>query len=135
MQQARSFVTTAVNDLVGNLRTNDRFTENERKEIKREIDIGPAFFDSPAALRNRMIGISEFLDKKLIDATAQAADSTLPVNIRKDAADRMSDMQKFKSTLGVPIRVYSLEDVQALPDNTPFLWNGTEPRVKRPRVR
>jgi hypothetical protein len=135
MQQARSFVTTAVNDLVGNLRTNDRFTENERKEIKREIDIGPAFFDSPAALKNRMIGISEFLDKKLIDATAQAADTTLPVNIRKDAADRMSDMQKFKSTLGVPIRVYSLEDVQALPGNTPFLWNGTEPRVTNPKVR
>jgi hypothetical protein len=124
-------VTTAVNDLVGNLRTNDRFSETERKEIKNEIDISPAFFDSPSALRNRMIGVSEFLDKKLMDASAQAADKSLPVNIRKDAADRAADMQKFKSTLGVPVRVYSLEQVQALPANTPFLWNGTEPRVKR----
>lgn len=134
IQQARSFVTTAVNDLVSNLRTNDRFSESERKEIKNEIDIGPAFFDSATALRNRMIGVSEFLDKKITDANAQVADTTLPVNIRKDAADRVADMQKFRSTLGVPLRVYSIEQVQALPDNTPFLWNGVEPRIKRSKA-
>lgn len=134
VQQSRAYVTTAVNDLVGNLRTNDRFSETERKEIKNEIDIGPAFFDSAAALRNRMVGISEFLDKKIIDATAQTQDTSLPVDIRRDAADRVADMKKFMSTLGVPVRVYSIEQVQALPDNTPFLWNGVEPRIKRSKA-
>jgi hypothetical protein len=131
IQQARSFVKTAVNDLVANLRTNDRFNETERKELKNEIDISPAFFDSGASLRNRMIGISEFLDKKLLDANAQASDTTLPVNIRRDAADRATDLAKFKTTLGVPVRLYDLNDVKNLPAGTPFLWNGTEPRVKR----
>lgn len=130
MQQARSFVTTAVNDLVSNLRTNDKFTENERKEIKREIDIGPAFFDSPAALRNRMIGIDEFLNKKIADWTTQINDTKLPVKIRQDAADRITDTRKFMTTLGVPVRIYSMEEYDALPPNTEFLWNGTEPRFK-----
>lgn len=130
MQQARSFATSAVNDLVSNLRTNDRFSETERKEIKNEIDISPRFWDDPTALRNRMIGIDEFLSKKIADWNTQVADTTLPVKIRQDAADRVADTQKFLSTLGVPIRIYSLEDVEALPPNTPFLWNGTEPRVK-----
>ena len=131
MQQARSFVTSAVNDLVSNLRTNDRFSETERKEIKNEIDIGPRFFDNPDSLRNRIIGIDEFLRKKLTDASAQISDPSLPVKIRQDATDRATDIQKFLSTLGVPVRVYSLEDVKALPTGTPFLWNGTEPRTKR----
>lgn len=131
MQQARSFVTSATNDLVSNLRTNDRFSETERKEIKSEIDISPRFWDSPEALRNRLIGVDEFLNKKLIDAKAQIADTSLPVQIRKDAADRVADMQKFLTTLGVPVRVYSLEQVQALPKGTPFLWNGTTPRTRQ----
>jgi hypothetical protein len=131
MQQARSFVTTAVNDLVANLRTNDRFNETERKEIKNEIDIGPRFFDNPDSLRNRIIGIDEFLRKKLTDAQTQMRDESLPVQISQDAADRATDIQKFLSTLGVPVRVYSLEDVKALPKGTPFLWNGTEPRTRQ----
>lgn len=131
MQQARSFVTSAVNDLVSNLRTNDRFSETERKEIKNEIDISPKFWDDPKALQNRIIGVDEFLRKKLADTQAQIADTTLPVNIRKDATDRATDIQKFLTTLGVPVRVYSLEDVQLLQPGTPFLWNGTEPRTRQ----
>lgn len=130
MQQARSYITTAVNDLVSSLRTNDRFTNDERTEIKREINIGPAFFDSPAALRNRMIGIDEFLSKKIADWSTQVNDTTLPVKIRQDAADRVADTKKFMTTLGVPVRIYSMEEYNALPPNTEFLWNGTEPRFK-----
>lgn len=131
MQQARSFVTSAVNDLVSNLRTNDRFSETERKEIKNEIDISPRFWDDPKALQNRIIGVDEFLRKKLTDTQAQIADTSLPVQIRKDATDRATDIQKFLTTLGVPVRVYSLEDVQLLRPGTPFLWNGTEPRTRQ----
>lgn len=131
MQQARSFVTSAVNDLVSNLRTNDRFSEQERQEIKSEIDISPKFWDDPKALQNRIIGVDEFLRKKLTDTQAQIADTTLPVKIRQDATDRATDIQKFLTTLGVPVRVYSLEDVQLLRPGTPFLWNGTEPRTRQ----
>jgi hypothetical protein len=129
--QARSYVTTAVNDLVSNLRTNDRFSETERKEIKSQIDIGPEFFDNPSALKNRIIGISDFLEKKIQEEQSKIKDTGLPVKIRQSAADRLVDLQVFSTTFGVPVRVYSLEQVQALPKGTPFLWNGTTPRTRQ----
>ena len=129
--QARSYVTTAVNDLVSNLRTNDRFSETERKEIKSQIDIGPEFFDNPSALKNRIIGISDFLEKKIQEEQSKIQDKNLPVKIRQSAADRLVDLQVFSTTFGVPVRVYSLEQVQALQKGTPFLWNGTEPRTRQ----
>jgi hypothetical protein len=131
VQQARSYVKTAVNDLVSNLRTNDKFTETERSEIKSQIDIGPSFFDNPTALKNRIIGISDFLEKKIQEEESKINDTTLPVTIRQNAADRLVDLQKFSTTFGVPIRIYSEEDARLLPKGTKFLWNGVEPRTRK----
>jgi hypothetical protein len=39
-------------------------------------------------------------------------------------------IEDFRPKLGVPVRVYSIDEVNKLPSGTPFLWNGTDARVK-----
>ena len=131
MQQKRNFVNAAVRDLVKNLQNNPRYAEGERKAIEAEVDIGPRFFDDAEGLRNRIVGIDDFLAKKQTDAEREGFNEQLPVDTRRAYRTAAQSIADFRKILGVPIRVYSIDDVRALPSGTPFLWNGTEPRVRQ----
>jgi hypothetical protein len=131
MQQKRNFVNAAVRDLIKNLQNNPRYAEGERKAIEAEVDIGPRFFDDAEGLRNRIVGIDDFLAKKQTEAEREGYNNELPVETRRAYRSAAQSIASFRGVLGVPIRVYSIDDVRALPPGTPFLWNGTEPRVRQ----
>ena len=131
MQQKRNFVNAAVRDLIKNLQNNPRYAEGERKAIEAEVDIGPRFFDDAEGLRNRIVGIDDFLAKKQAEAEREGYNDQLPVDTRRSYRSAAQSIASFRGVLGVPIRIYNIEDVRALPPGTPFLWNGTEPRVRQ----
>jgi len=131
MQQKRNFVNAAVRDLIKNLQNNPRYAEGERKAIEAEVDIGPRFFDDAEGLRNRIVGIDDFLAKKQTEAEREGYNNELPVETRRAYRSAAQSIASFRGVLGVPVRVYSIDDVRALPPGTPFLWNGTEPRVRQ----
>lgn len=131
VQQARTFVDGAVRELVKNLQSSPVFAQREREAIEGEVDIGPRFFDDPEGLRNRMIGVDDFLATKVREAQAFAQTQDSTSKARGQAMDTVQAITNFRKILGVPTRVYSVEEVQKLAPGTPFLWNGTQPRVRQ----
>ena len=126
MQQSITYVDATKRELIKNLQTNPRFTDTERQSIEKEVDIGANLLDNPAAVRNRIIGIDDFLLKKQKNEERAANDPTLPAEVRKDALRGANDLGNFRVALGVPSfpRPTTREEVEALPPGTQFIWNG-----------
>jgi len=129
--EARTFFDTAVRDLIKSLQNNPHYATTEMKAIEKELDIGPAFFDNPASLGSRMVGIDDFLTQKLKAAQTDAGNESYTVEARRNALNVTRDISNFQKKAGIPPRVYTIEEVQALPSGTNFLWNGTESKWKR----
>jgi hypothetical protein len=129
MQQAVTFVNAAKRDLIKNLQNNPRFPEGERKAIESEIDIGANLLDNPAAVRNRMIAIDDFLFKRQQNEERASKDSSLPVATRQAALQASNELGNFRATMGVPVRATSIDQVKSLQPGTKFIWEGQE-RIK-----
>lgn len=129
--EARTFFDTAVRDLIKSLQNNPHYATTEMKAIEKELDIGPAFFDNPNSLGSRMIGIDDFLTQKLKAAQEDANNPNFPVETRRNALNAIRDISNFQKKSGIPPRVYTIEEVQALPSGTNFLWNGKESKWKK----
>lgn len=129
--EARTFFESARRSLIKALAANPRYPVSEMQAIEKEIDIAPAFFDNPNSLGNRLIGIEDFLNQRLKAAQTDAANPNFPVASRQAALDEMKELGNFLKIAGIPPRVYTIEEVQALPSGTNFLWNGKESKWKR----
>jgi len=130
-EEARSFFNSGKNQLVRSLSANPRFPVEEMKRIEKEIDIAPAFFDNPTSLGSRLIGIDDFLSKRLENARRDAVNQDFTLDARKAARDEIREIENFQKVAGIPQRVYTIEEVQALPSGTNFLWNGQVSKWRR----
>ena len=130
--QSRAYANTAINGLVSALRTTDRFGNTEREEIKKDLGLVPQLFDDPAALRNRLIGIGEFIEQEKLLAERQLQNENLPVELRKAVATRLEEMKNGLKILGLPPKIYTLEEAAKLGPGVEFLWNGTDSRTTKP---
>jgi hypothetical protein len=124
IDEARTFFDSARRSLIKALAANPRFPVSEMQAIEKEIDIAPAFFDNPNSLGSRLVGIEDFLKQRLKAAQRDANDPEYPVASQQAALDEIKELKNFLKVAGVPVRVYSLEEVEALPFGTNFLWNG-----------
>lgn len=125
--QAQNLAKQEVENLIEAFIKSDKAAVDEQKRLRELYDIGPKFFDDPAALRDRLIAIDEEIAKE-IDLTArQAYNTELAPDTRAKARDFLSAAEKFRSSLGVPIRVYTEEQAKELPPGTEYLWQGKIP--------
>lgn len=129
--EARTFFDSARRSLIKALAANPRYPVSEMQAIEKEIDIAPAFFDNPSSLGNRLIGIEDFLNQRLKAAQRDANNPEYPVASQQAALDEIKELKNFLKVAGVPPRVYTIEEVQALPSGTNFLWNGRESKWKK----
>jgi len=129
--EARTFFDSARRSLIKALAANPRYPVSEMQAIEKEIDIAPAFFDNPNSLGNRLIGIEDFLNQRLKAAEKDAVNPNFPVASRQAALDEIKELKNFNKVAGIPPRVYTIEEVQALPSGTNFLWNGKESKWKK----
>ena len=129
--EARTFFDSARRSLIKALAANPRYPVSEMQAIEKEIDIAPAFFDNPNSLGNRLIGIEDFLNQRLKAAERDSANPDFPVASRQAALDEIKELKNFNKVAGIPPRVYTIEEVQALPSGTNFLWNGRESKWKK----
>jgi hypothetical protein len=129
--EARTFFESARRSLIKALAANPRYPVSEMQAIEKEIDIAPAFFDNPNSLGNRLIGIEDFLIQRLKAAEKDAVNPDFPVASRQAALDEIKELKNFSKVAGIPPRVYTIEEVQALPSGTNFLWNGKESKWKK----
>lgn len=129
--EARAFFNATRRSLIKALAANPRYPVSEMEAIEKEIDIAPAFFDNPDSLGNRLIGIEDFLKQRLKAAEKDAANPNFPAASRQAALDEIKELKNFIKVAGIPPRVYTIEEVQALPPGTNFLWNGKKSMRKR----
>ena len=129
--QARARYLGDFRELVKSLQNSPVYAQGERSAIETELNIEPRFFDDPAKLRNKLIGIDNFLIGRVEDARRNATNSNIPVDQRKEYIRIATSIENFRPKLGVPVRIFTIKELQKLPSGTPFLWNGTDPRVRQ----
>jgi hypothetical protein len=113
------------------LAVNPRFPVAEMQRIEREISIGAKALDNPASVRTRMIAVDDYLAKEQLKEEKASTDKNLPVTEQNAARTAANDIKNFRTVLGVPTRVYSLEEASKLPSGTIFLWKGIEQRTRK----
>jgi hypothetical protein len=129
--QARARYLGDFRELVKSLQNSPVYAQGERSAIETELNIEPRFFDDPAKLRNKLIGIDNFLVGRVEDARRNATNSNIPVDQRKEYVRIATSIENFRPKLGVPVRVFTIKEVEKLPSGTPFLWNGTDLQVRK----
>jgi len=130
-QQDKAYFENSVRELIKVLQNNPRFAEGEREAIEKELDLSPRFMRDENALRNTFVGVDKFLEDKLKDSRNILADPANTPEAKKFASDSIDAIINFREKLGVPVRVYSLEEVRKLPPGTPFFYkDATNFRVR-----
>jgi hypothetical protein len=128
--QAQSLARQEVENLIEAFLKSGRAPVAEQERLRSLYSVGPQFLDDPAAYRDRLIAIDEEIGKEINLAKNQAFTPGLPVETVKNARSFLSSAEKFRSNLGVPVRVYTKEDAATLPPGTQYLWQGRIPAVR-----
>lgn len=123
--QATTFLSNSVNQLGRSVATSPRFAEGERKQIQKELSLVPSIIDRPEAYRQRLIG----LDTLLIELRSKAFHDGYqnrnlgPDKIREGRA-KVDEIDNMRKLLGVPPRISSQDEFNALDSGTPYILNG-----------
>jgi hypothetical protein len=128
--QAQNLARQEVENLIEAFLKSGRAPVAEQERLRALYSVGPQFWDDPAAYRDRLIAIDEEIGKEINLAKTQAFNESLPSQTRQAARNFLSDAEKFRGTLGVPVRVYTKEDAATLPPGTQYLWQGRIPAVR-----
>lgn len=99
---SRQNFTNAKNDLIRALSINPRYPVGEIKRLEKEINIEPNAWDSDTTLRTKMKSVDAYLRNRIANEQRAAADTSLPVQSRRDAAASATQIANFLSVLGVP---------------------------------
>lgn len=120
--QARTRAERQVSELVRVLQNNPRFSETERTAINAEMNIRPAFFDSPEAYRNRLIGVADSLDARKLQARSilDSPRGVTTVEERQWSLRALSAIEGFNSIMGVPPLVKTKDEASQLPPGSLF---------------
>jgi hypothetical protein len=125
--QARSLAVQEVENLIEAFIKSKQAGIKEQERLRSVYAVGPRFIDDPAAYRDRLIAIDEELGRDLNLAKQMAKNEDLSSEDRQAARRTLVLGQKLRSNLGVPLRVYSEEDIVGLPPGTEVLWYGIQP--------
>jgi hypothetical protein len=122
--RVRAFTSKTMNDLISTLQNSPRFAETERQQIAEEMRNPLNFIDNPGGFRSSIIGLDETLLRRQLSSEKIVANNAIPVDRRKREEDKALEIKRIRDSLGVPIRVYTRKDIEALAPGTPFLWEG-----------
>jgi hypothetical protein len=120
----RAFTAKTMSDLVSTLQNSPRFAETERQQIAAEMRDPLNFIDNPSGFRSSIIGLDETLLRRQLSSEKIVSNPSIPVDRRKTEEDKALEIKRIRESLGVPIRVYTRKDIEALTPGTPFLWQG-----------
>lgn len=129
--QANTFIKNAVNQINRSVATNPRFSDNERRQIQGELGLFPSVIDREEAYINRLIGLDTLMLELRQKAYKQGYENRdlKPEDIAF-GREKVQEIDSIRGLLGLPPRVTSKADFDALPSGSPYILNGTL-RVKR----
>jgi hypothetical protein len=139
VQENVNYFNTTIESLFPLLDSNPRYNSKfEREQVKKAVDLESQVFDSGEAMQRRIRGVDRFLADELAKDRAMANDPNTSQEMKKQALSYIANIQAFRQRLVPPHiierndapKVYSLDEVNTLPDNALFYWNGKHLRRK-----
>lgn len=130
--QAQNLASQEVENLIEAFLKSGRAPVAEQERLRSLYSVGPKFWDDPAAYRSRLISIDEEIGREMNKASNEAYNDQLSSKVRQDARQFLQAADKFRSSLGVPVRIYTADDpvYKSLPAGSEYLWQGTIPMRK-----
>ena len=124
-QEDQRYYQASVRDLIKALQNNPRYAEGERQAIEDELDLNPRILRDATAFRNSLMGIDRFLTEKKTDAMRTVQNPEATGEAVRQARDAVITIENFQKKL-MPVRVYSVEEVRALPPGTAFFFKNEQ---------
>ena len=121
--RARSYASSAINQIVAALGTTARFGNVERQQIKDELGLTSSVLQDPMKFRERLVGLDALLTEEIDNARRIINDNTVPVELQKEAERSLAELTNAQKFLGIP-RITSREQAKAFPMGTFFLYDG-----------
>jgi hypothetical protein len=121
--RARSYASSAINQIVAALGTTARFGNVERQQIKDELGLTSSVLQDPMKFRERLVGLEALLTEEIDNARRIINDNTVPVELQKQAEGSLAELTNAQKFLGIP-RISSPEQAKAFPMGTFFLYDG-----------
>ncbi len=100
--QGRQDLSTFGTRFANSLRTNAKFTEGERKDLSKNIDIKGGFLTSPEYLRQKMISVDNTLSDLERKTEGDLVDPYMSKVDRHAAAANLRNIREFRMQLGAP---------------------------------
>lgn len=105
-------VPIVLREAVTALRSNPRFAEGERQDIQRDLQIDPALWDNPVALKHRITGMDDALAIREQNARRTANSTNVSGEERRKAMDILNLIVPIRQKIGVPMLVQSPEQAR-----------------------
>lgn len=121
MEQAKRFVSQAGRDLIRVLQSNPKYAIAEMERIEKDISMDPAAFDTWGAYENHLIGVDATLEMRLRHARETANSPHVGRDERVHAMNVANGIKNFREILGVPPRIQSEDERNALPSGTRYI--------------
>lgn len=123
--QANAYLETAVNQLNRTIANSPRFAEGERKQIEKQLELVPRLIDRPEAYQQRLIGLDNLFTELYSKAYREGyMNKNLGPEQIRAARDKLEDIMSARQLLGVPPRISSKAEFDALAPDTPYILNG-----------
>lgn len=120
-------------NVVTALQNNPKYAEGERTAIEQEVKLLSGVWSNPESARATLISVDENLQQRQDFAYKTMNDRTLPVDVRKQAANIFNMVQNVRSQFDMPPRIMDEKQYKELPDGTEYIAPDGSVRTKGAR--
>ncbi len=121
--RARSYGSSAINQIVSALGTTARFGNTEREQIKEELGLVPSALQDPMKFRERLVGLDSLLTEEISNAKRIINSKDVPVELQKEAERSLAELTNAKKFVNIPTAT-SEEDAKRYPVGSFVLYKG-----------
>jgi hypothetical protein len=124
-EQSVTEINNSVSQMVKALQETTRMANAEREDIQEKLSVLPRFIDRPEAFQNRLIALDNVLAGIEESAVKKAGEANIGATRRQEAEQKISEVRRIRQMVGLPVRVSTVEQAQALRPGTEFLYVPT----------
>lgn len=119
--RAKTRISGTVRNVVTALQNNPRYAVSEMEAIQSEINLLPQVFSNPENAVARLIAVDQNLESREETARKTAADRSLPIDVRKQAANVANIVSSLRMRFGLPPQVKTREEAMKYPPGTELI--------------
>jgi hypothetical protein len=124
-EQSVTEINNSVTQMVKALQETTRMANAEREDIQEKLSVLPRFIDRPEAFQNRLIALDNVLAGIEEASVKKANEEKIGAPRRQEAEQKIGEVRRIRRMVGLPVRVSTVEQAQALPVGTEFLYVPT----------